>query len=557
MSPSPTTRIGAKNKGGGEQPQLRAPAATSSNDSYKEYVYSPVATSPLSSSVYLPTTLPIDEDKPPVSVVPRRTYFNFVAMEESGSKLPQYVAATAANLCIFAGGAMMGWTSPVLANMGKNDTKSMDDNPLGVVVTDDEGSWVGSLMTLGAVTGSLFSGYIGERFGRKKALLATSIPFLLGWALIATAKSLEQLYVARFIFGIAIAISFTVVPMYCGEIAETSIRGVLGSFLQLFVTFGLLYAYAIGPFVSYLIFWIVCAAVPIVFFACFMFMPESPYWLLTKGMKAEAEDALCKLRGKTSSGVQKELGDMQVAVDQAFSSEVKMTDLFTVKANFKALLLTCAGVSFQQLTGINVVLFYAQKIFASTGSAIDPAVCTIIVGVVQVCASGVTPIVVDRLGRRILLIASGVGTAVATGVLGVYYYIMDVEKSDVSSLGWLPIASLVLFMCLYCVGWGPLPWAIMGEMFSAEVKAKASGITVCICWALAFVITKFFSNIAAEFGNHTAFWFFTICCIVSVLFTVFLLPETKGKTLRQIQDELNGVKSLDYDNDERGQVSGK
>lgn len=91
-----------------------------------------------------------------------------------------------------------------------------------------------------------------------------------------------------------------------------------------------------------------------------------------------------------------------------------MSDLFTVKANFKALLLTCAGVSFQQLTGINVVLFYAQSIFVSTGSTIDPALCTIIVGVVQVCASGVTPIVVDRLGRRILLIASGVGTAIAT-----------------------------------------------------------------------------------------------------------------------------------------------
>lgn len=112
-------------------------------------------------------------------------------------------------------------------------------------------------------------------------------------------------------------------------------------------------------------------------------------------------------------------------------------------------------------------------------------------------------------------------------------------------------------MCLYCVGWGPLPWAIMGEMFSSEVKAKASGITVLVCWALAFVITKYFSNIVNSFGNHTAFWIFTVCCIISVLFTVFLLPETKGKTLRQIQDELNGVKSLDYDNDERGQVSEK
>lgn len=131
-----------------------------------------------------------------------------------------------------------------------------------------------------------------------------------------------------------------------------------------------------------------------------------------------------------------------------------------------------------------------------------------------------------------------------------FFYMKEVDKSpNISDLGWLPIASLVLFMCLYCIGWGPLPWAIMGEMFSAEVKAKASGITVFVCWALAFVITKFFSNIVASMGTYTAFWIFTVCCIVSVVFTVMLLPETKGKTLQQIQDELNGVKSVDTDHE--------
>ncbi|KAL7302251.1 hypothetical protein TKK_0004922 [Trichogramma kaykai] len=472
------------------------------------------------------------------------------AMAEEGSKLLQFVAASAANLCIFASGAMMGWTSPVLANMQKNVT-SLDENPLGVQITAEESSWVGSLMTLGAVVGSLVSGSMGDRYGRKRALLYSTVPNVIGWILVATAKNLVQLYVARFVFGVALAISYTIVPMYCGEIAETSIRGLLGSFLQLFVTIGLLYAYAIGPYVSYLVFWIVCGALPVVFFVCFLFMPESPYYLLSKHQEDEAAEALARLRGKTRLGVQAELDEMQASVNQAFNSTVKITDLFTVKANFKALLFTCAGVSFQQFTGINVVLFYTQNIFEETGTNIDPAVCAIVTGVVQLGASCVTPIVVDRLGRRPLLIVSGAGTALATGALGVFFFMKDELHSDVSQLSWLPIASIILFMCTYCIGWGPLPWGIMGELFSADVKAKASSITVLVCWAEAFVITKYFSNVAQSAGFYTGFWIFTAFCVLSVLFTLFLLPETKGKSLQQIQDELNGIKSSAKKRDSR------
>ncbi|KAJ8686226.1 hypothetical protein QAD02_022020 [Eretmocerus hayati] len=451
-----------------------------------------------------------------------------------------------ANLCILSSGAMMGWTSPVLGYMAKDD----DRNPLDSPISDVDSSWVGSLMTVGAIAGSLVAGYMGEKLGRKRSLLFSAVPYTIGWILIATAGSLMQLLIARFIFGIALAIDFTIVPMYCGEIAETSIRGVLGSFLQLFVTLGLLFSYSIGPFVSYTVMWIACSVLPIIFFVCFMFMPESPYFLLSQGARVEASEALARLRGKSTSGVKRELEEMQVSVDQAFATEVSMLDLIRIKANFKALLFTCAAVSFQQFSGINVVLFYSEKIFSAAGTTLDPAICTIIIGVVQVCASGVTPIVVDMLGRRLLLIASGIGTAIGTGVLGLYFKLLSDDERQVADLGWLPIASLVLFMCLYCVGWGPLPWAIMGEMFSAEVKAKASSITVLVCWTLAFFITKYFNNIATAFGNHVAFWIFTVCCIVSVTFVVFLLPETKGKSLQQIQDELNGVKSTDSPGDD-------
>lgn len=129
--------------------------------------------------------------------------------------------------------------------------------------------------------------------------------------------------------------------------------------------------------------------------------------------------------------------------------------------------------------------------------------------------------------------------------LGLYFYLKEVQHADdvVEQISWLPVVALIIFISTYSVGWGPLPWTVMGEMFASNVKAKASGVTVSVCWFLAFIITKFSSNINESFGNYTTLWLFGAFCIASILFTVLLLPETKGKSLREIQDELNGVTS--------------
>lgn len=515
--------------------------------SYKDYVYSPVPVSS-SSAVSHSTTL---SEKPPAESVPgdKQAFpelFGFCEkcgankMTEKGSTLLQYIAAAAANLSTMTAGVMLGWTSPILSRLQRTPVEP--DNPLGVPITKMESAWIGSLVAIGATIGSFLAGYAAERWGRKRTLLFSAVLFLLGWVLVATTTVVAQLYAARIIFGIALAFPFTVVPMYCGEIAETSVRGALGSFLQLFITIGLLYAYAIGPYVSYVAFWIICACVPVAFFLCFMLMPESPYYLLKSGQREEAIAALAKLRSKSPASVQKEADEIQASVEEAFRNEAKFSDLFKVKANFKALIYTCLLASFQQLTGINVVLFYMEDIFNAAKTELSGSLATIIVGIVQMLASCVTPLVVDRLGRKMLLVFSGIGGIVTLAALGLYFYLMQAVQADVSSLFWLPVVSLVVFISTYSVGWGPLPWAVMGEMFEANVKSKASGITVCICWLLAFFITRFSDDLSAMAGNYTLFWVFAVCCVVAVLFTVLILPETKGKSLQEIQDELNGVK---------------
>jgi len=133
--------------------------------------------------------------------------------------------------------------------------------------------------------------------------------------------------------------------------------------------------------------------------------------------------------------------------------------------------------------------------------------------------------------------------------LGLYFYLKEVQHADdvVAQISWLPIVALIIYISTYSVGWGPLPWAVMGEMFASNVKAKASGITVSVCWFLAFLTTKFCKNLETAFGNYVLFWMFGAFCILSIFFTVFLLPETKGKSLQQIQNELNGGTSASLD----------
>lgn len=268
-------------------------------------------------------------------------------------------------------------------------------------------------------------------------------------------------------------------------------------------------------------------------------MPESPYYYFAKGKKDEAINALCFLRGKSAEGVKEEAEMIEGVVAESLKNAGTVKDLFNVKGNRKALIICCGLISFQQLSGINVVLFYSQSIFQKTGSSLDSAIASIIVGTVQVLASGCTPLIVDRLGRRIILLISAGGMAIALAAMGLYFLFDIQQASFVGSIGWLPILSLIVFVSVYCVGFGPLPWAVLGEMFPSNVKSKASSIVASVCWIFGFLVTKYFSAMDEAVGSDWAFWIFGILCIAAFAFTLTLVMETKGMSLQQIQDKLN------------------
>ncbi|XP_049880708.1 facilitated trehalose transporter Tret1-2 homolog [Pectinophora gossypiella] len=453
---------------------------------------------------------------------------------EAGQLWRQYIIAGVANIAIASTGYSMGWTSPVNPKLG-----NLTLSPLPEPITSDQGSWIGSLLTVGAIFGPFIAGFLAPRIGRKWGLMSCSIPLFIGWILIAAATNVGLIYAGRIFWGVAVGMLFTISPMYCAEIATDDSRGALGSFLQAFITLGFLLIYGIGPFVSYSVIAYVGVAFVAVFTVSFFFMPESPIYYLSKNNREAAGECLAKIRGKSRAGVEAELSLMAADIQASMEKTASISDIFK-GGNFKAFYISCALVFFQQFSGINAVLFYMTNIFEAAGSDLDASIATIIIGAVQVVASLITPFVVDRLGRRLLLLVSSCGTAIGLGLLGMYFLLDEVNKPAASNLGFLPILSLVLFIVTYCWGLGPLPWAVMSELFPIEVKAKASPIATAFCWVLSFLVTRFFEPIANATGMYTAFWIFGVCCVCAFFFTLFLVPETKGKSFQEIQDMLAG-----------------
>uniref|UniRef100_A0A336M0J9 Facilitated trehalose transporter Tret1 n=1 Tax=Culicoides sonorensis TaxID=179676 RepID=A0A336M0J9_CULSO len=461
---------------------------------------------------------------------------------EQGKKYRQFMAGIIVNLSSWAVGTTLGWTAPV--NPKLNDP-NLADTPLNAVPTEDEASWIGSLVALGAVIGPLIAGPLANIIGRKWTLLSSTVFFVVSFILLLTTNTVIQMCIARFLQGLGVGFVMCAQPMYIGEIASDEVRGALGSFMQLFIVIGILYVYAIGPYVSYMALQWACMAVPIVFAGLFFLMPETPAYYCQKGEKDKARDALAFLRGKSKEGVMDELSVIQTNVDEAMKNKGSIADVFKNKACVKALIISAGLVSFQQLSGINAVLFYSTDIFikaaGDSGGGMDPAVSTILVGAVMVGASGITPLVVDRLGRKIILLFSAGGMAISLVFLGLYFVLDSNQAAIVSSISWLPIVSLIAFVFVYCVGFGPLPWAVLGEMFSPEVKSQASTIVATTCWILGFLVTKYFSAVDAALGTHWSFWIFGIFCGAAFMFVTTVMFETKGLTLQQIQNKLNGI----------------
>ncbi|KAJ8950727.1 hypothetical protein NQ314_007789 [Rhamnusium bicolor] len=205
----------------------------------------------------------------------------------------------------------------------------------------------------------------------------------------------------------------------------------------------------------------------------------------------------------------------------------------------KGLTISLGLVILQQFSGINAVLAFMGPIFEATGSGISTYVSTIIIGTIQVFSTVLTSAIVEKLGRKFLLLGSTIGSCGSILLLGLYFYLKNSKIYNVDSIFWLPVVCLMVYIVSFNMGLGPLPWAIMGEIFPAHVKSVAAALTSFSCFLAGFGVTMGFPIIVESLGMAQCFWIFGSCCILSISFIYTVVPETKGKTLAEIQKILS------------------
>ncbi|KAJ8867315.1 hypothetical protein PR048_031116 [Dryococelus australis] len=346
---------------------------------------------------------------------------------------------------------------------------------------------------------------------------------------------MEVLYLARVISGLALGGATVVSPIYSVEIAEVKVRGELGTYCEVMLCLGILYAFCAGSYLPYLWFNIACAVVPVIFIAAFFWVPESPMYLVQKRRFEQAKETLQWFRGYSEGdrGIEEEIRAMDEFVRRAHvnQGEGSKDDSggITSQAGLRACIIVYGLMALQQICGVCVFMYYAEKVFADAGSDLPAHVCSIIVASVQLVFGMVSSKVVDRLGRRPMLLSSAAILVVCLAAMSAYSAAKDLGK-DVTSCAWLPLLTLNAFVVAFEFGVGPIPWLVMAEVSPDSSRAFITSSSVCFNWAVAFLVTKFFSDMTETIGLSLTYLTYGIFVSLGVVFVWFLVPETKGKS---------------------------
>ena len=392
-----------------------------------------------------------------------------------------------------------------------------------------------SAMMLGAALGAAGAGWLSGHLGRKRSLILGALLFVAGSLLCAVAWSPATLILARVVLGLAIGIASFTAPLYLAEVAPEHIRGAMVSLYQLMITIGILVAFLSDLAFSYSGNWrwmLGVIAVPgVLFLVGVTLLPESPRWLLMRARKDEALDVLRRLRGDPAV-VAREASD----IEEQLKRPQLGWHLFMENSNFRR----SAGLGVllqvvQQLTGINVVMYYAPRIFQAMGYATAAQMWfTAAVGLTNVLATFIAIAYVDRWGRKPILYAGFAVMAVGLGVVGTLMHLgITTEGEQV-----LAVVMLLIFIVGFAMSAGPLVWTLCSEIQPLKGRDFGIGASTLTNWVVNWVVGNTFLTLLNTFGRAQTFWLYAVLNASFLLFTYALVPETKGVTLEQIERKL-------------------
>lgn len=404
-------------------------------------------------------------------------------------------------------------------------------------LTDSGLGTVAALLTIGALFGALFTGNFTEKYGRKNVMIFTAIMYIISALGCAVSESAFTLTLFRILSGIAVGATSVVGPMYISEISPAYSRGKLVSLNQFAITIGIVLAYVI----DYLLIglgensWRYMLAIPGLVGLIYLILlltsfPKSPRWLLSKGRDKEAESVLYKIGGENL--LHTELPEMLKTIkEEKDKPTVKFNEIFKGKTG-KIVIIGTLIAALQQITGINAVIMFAPDIFQASGSALDDSMMqSMIVGLVNFMMTIVALWLVDKKGRKTLLLWGAVGM-----IFSLAYLTMEFSKAEPSGLGVL--IALLVYISFFAVSFAPVMWVIISEIYPNRIKGVSMSFSTAVSWLCTFLTVYFAPILKGTLGLNYLFGIFGFFSIIAFVFVKIWIPETKGKSLEQIQKEL-------------------
>ncbi|WP_340296945.1 sugar porter family MFS transporter [Staphylococcus coagulans] len=389
-----------------------------------------------------------------------------------------------------------------------------------------------SSMLVGAIFGSGFSGPLSEKLGRRRLVFIISIVFIIGALILASAPSMEVLVIGRLVIGFAVGGSTAIVPVYLSELAPTEARGSLSSLNQLMITIGILSSYLVNYAFAPIEGWrwmLGLAVVPsLILMIGVIFMPESPRWLLEKRGEKAARDVM-KLTYPASE-IDGEIENMKKinAISDSTWTVLKSPWLLST------IIIGSVFALLQQLIGINAIIYYAPKIFAKAGLGDSTAILsTVGIGVVNVLVTIVAIFIIDKVDRKKLLVIGNIGMVASLLIMSILIWVMGVN-----SAAWIMMICLTTFIIFFGISWGPILWVMLPELFPMRARGAATGIAALVLSIGSLLVAQLFPLLTEVLEIQEVFLIFAVIGVIALFFVVKFLPETRGRSLEQIEADL-------------------
>ena len=471
------------------------------------------------------------------------------------------------SITIIGYGAIAAWASPAIPHLKSEKSE--------ILINENQGSWIASLYALGFLIGFILNPFFVDRIGRKWTLILFSFPQITSWVLIILAKSHITLYIARLIGGAGYGGGLCAMTIYISEIGNKNNRGIFLVLIRLSMGIGILSTMVLGAFFTYQQMNFILLLLPIIFLVLFLFMPDSSYFLeINKRLEGEemkkvnssgleeeeieesrlnSKEESNFLREDSKGSYQKsEISDQKSWKFGKDSFNIKKSSLWKLIGNLKnrkaLAIVVCSGL-INTFSGQSILGSYGQSILTHKEAVMNPKKGMVLLSLLNVFACLISTQIVERIKRRNLLLSSGIICSISLGIVGVFFC-LDKYKVDLSYLGWVPIFWLSVYDVLISTGPSNIFYIYQGEFFTNEVKSAGVTVVKFLYIGLGFISILEFEKLKVLLGMDWVFWIFGSCCALGTIGVYFMAPESKGKTLEEIQESLEnkrffrGIKDL-------------